>query len=60
MLREATRDLAELGSQEFSRPVASGAMFGNSLYVNNARYYTFPEPDTEYWLTKLSIRDVQP
>jgi hypothetical protein len=40
--------------------VASGAMFGNSLYVNNARYLTFPGPDTEYWLTKLDIKDVQP
>jgi sugar lactone lactonase YvrE len=40
--------------------VASGAMFGNSLYVNNARYNTFPGPDTEYWLTKLDINDVQP
>jgi len=40
--------------------VASGAMFGNSLYVNNARYTTFPGPDTEYWLTKLDIKDVQP
>ncbi len=36
--------------------IASGAVFGASLYVNNARYNTFPEPDTEYWVTKLSIR----
>jgi hypothetical protein len=35
-------------------------MFGNSLYVNNARYATFPGPDTEFWLTKLNIKDVQP
>jgi hypothetical protein len=35
--------------------VASGAIFGNSLYVNNARYCDFPEPDTEYWVTKLTI-----
>lgn len=40
--------------------VASGALFGDSLYVNNARYYDFPMPDTEYWITKLSIYDVQP
>jgi sugar lactone lactonase YvrE len=40
--------------------VASGAMFGNSLYVNNARYTTFPESDTEYWLTRLNIKDIQP
>jgi hypothetical protein len=35
-------------------------MFWSSLYVNNARYLTFREPDTQYWITKLSIRDVQP
>ena len=40
--------------------VASGAMFGGSLYVNNARYLTFPEDDTEYWLTKLDVNDIQP
>jgi hypothetical protein len=39
--------------------VASGALFGDSLYVNNARYRTFPEADTEYWITKLSIYDVE-
>jgi hypothetical protein len=40
--------------------VASGAVFGNSLYVNNARYTTFPpELDTMYWITKLSIYDIQ-
>ena len=37
--------------------VASGAIRGNSLYVNNARYTTFPEADTEYWLTKLKIKN---
>jgi sugar lactone lactonase YvrE len=38
--------------------VASGAIFGNSLYVNNARYVVPfpPEPDTPFWLTKLKIR----
>jgi len=36
--------------------VASGAIFGNSLYVNNARYFTAPGPATEYWLSKLRIR----
>jgi len=43
--------------------VASGAIFGNSLYVNNARYVLFDlffpgpfPPDTQYWLTKLGIR----
>jgi sugar lactone lactonase YvrE len=39
--------------------VASGALFGDSLYVNNARYFDFPTPDTEYWITKLSIYDVE-
>ena len=39
--------------------VASGALFGDSLYVNNARYYDFPMPDNEYWLTKLSIYAVE-
>lgn len=36
--------------------VASGAFFGNSLYVNNARYSEYPGPDTEYWVTKVSIK----
>jgi hypothetical protein len=36
--------------------VASGAIFGSDLYVNNARYATFPDPGTPYWLTKLRIR----
>jgi hypothetical protein len=36
--------------------VASGAIFGDSLYVNNARYFDFPEPTTKYWFTKVTIR----
>jgi hypothetical protein len=39
--------------------VASGAMHGDSLYVNNARYADYPGPPTEYWITKLNIYDVQ-
>jgi len=45
--------------------IASGAMHGDSLYVNNARYWDYPgclpEPDgcTEYWVTKLNIYDVE-
>ena len=35
--------------------VASGAFFGNSLYVNNARYSQPPGPDSEYWITKLKL-----
>ena len=38
--------------------VASGAMHGDSLYVNNARYGASPE-DTARWITKLNIYDVQ-
>jgi hypothetical protein len=41
--------------------VASGAIFGSSLYVNNARYAVPfpPEPDTPYWATKLKIQPGQ-
>lgn len=39
--------------------VASGAMHGDSLYVNNTRYRDFPGLPTEYWITKLNIYDVQ-
>ena len=39
--------------------VASGAMHGSSLYVNNARYCDWPAPPTQYWVTKLNIYDVQ-
>ena len=37
--------------------VASGAIFGGSLYVNNAQYETFPGPDKPNWVTKLSVYD---
>lgn len=40
--------------------VASGAMHGDSLYVNNARYSDYPGLPTEYWVTKLNIYDIQP
>jgi sugar lactone lactonase YvrE len=38
--------------------VASGAIFGSSLYVNNARYAApLPTaPDEPFWVTKLKIR----
>jgi len=45
--------------------IASGALHGDSLYVNNGRYFNFPgclpDPDgcTEYWITKLNIYDIQ-
>jgi outer membrane protein assembly factor BamB len=35
--------------------IASGAFHGNSLYVNNARYWDYPGFPTEYWITKLDI-----
>lgn len=35
--------------------VASGALSGNRLYVNNARYNDFPQFDTAYWLTQLKL-----
>ena len=40
--------------------IASGALHGDSLYVNNARYCDYPEPDTMYWITKLNIYDLDP
>ncbi|WP_191621142.1 SMP-30/gluconolactonase/LRE family protein [Marinihelvus fidelis] len=40
--------------------VASGAFHGDALYVNNARYNDWPTPDTAYWITRLSIDDIQP
>ena len=39
--------------------VASGAVHGDALYENNARYFDFPGSPTEYWITKLNIYDVQ-
>ena len=39
--------------------VASGAFHGDSLYVNNARYWDFPGLPTEYWVTKLNIYDLE-
>ncbi len=41
--------------------VASGAFFGNSLYVNNARYTTeFPPPaGTPFWITRLKLSPVK-
>ena len=39
--------------------VASGGMFGDRLYINNARYFDFPMADTEYWITEVDITDVQ-
>jgi sugar lactone lactonase YvrE len=41
--------------------VASGAMHGDSLYVNNAHYDAFEVGPyySERWITKLSIYDVE-
>ena len=33
--------------------IASGAILGTSLYVNNARYEAPIEADTKYWITEL-------
>jgi sugar lactone lactonase YvrE len=38
--------------------IASGAMHGDSLYVNNAHYEAGPD-DFARWITKLNIYDVQ-
>ena len=46
--------------------LASGALHGDSLYLNNARYFSYPgclpEPDgcTQYWITKVNIYDIDP
>ena len=44
--------------------VASGALFGKSLYVNNAHYDAFDEEGnvlyTERWITKLNRHAVEP
>mgnify|MGYP001549455595 FL=1 len=42
----------------FTGGVVSGAIFGKSLYVNNARYY-YP-PWGENWVTKLNRHAVEP
>lgn len=39
--------------------VASGAMHGDSLYVNNARYWDFPGLPTTYDITKIDIYAVE-
>lgn len=39
--------------------VASGAMHGDSLYVNNARYGNFPGLPTTYDITKIDIYTVE-
>lgn len=39
--------------------VASGAMLGDSLYVNNARYWNFPGLPTTYDITKIDIYTVE-
>jgi sugar lactone lactonase YvrE len=40
--------------------VASGALFGKSLYVNNARYLTDREEDPANWVTRLNRHAVEP
>jgi len=41
-----------LTSAEFDVPTTVAA-FGNSLYLPNARFTTPPEPDTDYWVTRI-------
>jgi len=36
--------------------IASGAIVGDSLYVNSSRYRDFPEATTQYWFSKVTIR----
>ena len=36
--------------------VASGGIFGNSLYVNDVRHPEFPGGDTQYRVSKLKLR----
>lgn len=38
--------------------IASGARFGNSLYVINAKYFDFPTTETVYFITKLKLNDI--
>ncbi len=39
--------------------VAGGAMHGDSLYVNNARYLEYPGLPTTYDITKIDIYSVE-
>ena len=52
------RRLRTITDPDHLNDVASGAIFGNSLYVNNPRYQIFPpKPNTKYWITKLKLHD---
>ena len=44
-----------LTSTQFDVPTTVAA-FGNSLYLPNARFGTPPEPDTDYWVTRIDRR----
>lgn len=39
---------------------ATGARFGNSLYVVNARFELPNPPEADYWVTKVDIHTIQP
>ncbi len=49
------RVVAERTSADFDVP-ATAALVGRSLWAVNARFNTPPEPDTEYWITRLPLR----
>jgi sugar lactone lactonase YvrE len=49
------RVVAERTSADFDVP-ATAALVGRSLWAVNARFSTPPEPDTEYWITRLPVR----
>ena len=52
-----TGELSGIITDPLMDGVASGALFGNSLYVNNARYSA--EYPSEQWITKLNIHAVE-
>jgi sugar lactone lactonase YvrE len=49
------RLLAERTSDDFDVPTTA-ALVGRSLWAVNARFNTTPEPDTDYWITRLRVR----
>jgi sugar lactone lactonase YvrE len=49
------RVVAERTSADFDVPTTA-ALVGRSLWAVNARFGTPPEPDTEYWVTRLPVR----
>jgi len=52
-----TGELSGVITDETLDGIASGALFGKSLYVNNASY--FSDPVSEKWITKLNRHAMQ-